>query len=74
VEVEITREDNTLLARAQSGHHQPARIASLPIPGGPILIRVVPRHGPIDSDDPYRLTLSSRPAPAGGEPAPKPAE
>ncbi len=71
VEVEITREDNTLLARAQSGHHLPARIAGQPIPGGPILIRVVPRHGPIDSDDPYRLTLSSRPAPAGGEPAPK---
>jgi hypothetical protein len=71
VEVEITREDNTLLARAQSGHHQPARITSQPIPGGPILIRIVPRHGPIDSDDPYRLTLSSRPAPAGAEPAPK---
>jgi hypothetical protein len=71
VEVEVTREDNTLLARAQSGHHQPARIAGQAIPGGPILIRVVPRHGPIDSDDPYRLTVSSRPAPAAGQPAPK---
>jgi hypothetical protein len=71
VEVEVTREDDTLIARAQSGHHQPARIASQPIPGGPILIRVVPRHGPIDPDDPYRLTVSSRPAPAGSEPAPK---
>jgi hypothetical protein len=71
VEVEITREDNSLLARAQSGHHQPARIAGQPIPGGPILIRVVPRRGPIDSDDPYRLTVSSRPAPAAGQPGPK---
>jgi hypothetical protein len=71
VEVEVTREDNTLLARAQSGHRQPARITGQPIPGGPVLIRVVPRHGPIDADDPYRLTVSSRPAPAGGAPAPK---
>jgi hypothetical protein len=71
VEVEVTREDNTLLARAQSGHHQPARIAGQPIPGGPILIRVVPRHGPIDPDDPYRLTVSSRPTPAAGQAAPK---
>lgn len=71
VEVEVTREDNTLLARAQSGHHQPARITGQPVPGGPILIRVVPRHGPVDSDDPYRLTVSSRPAPAPGQSAPK---
>jgi len=71
VEIEITREDNTLLARAASARHAPARIAGQPIPGGPILIRVVPRHGPIDSDDPYRLTVTSRPAPAPGEPSPK---
>jgi hypothetical protein len=64
VEIEITREDNTLLARAQSGHHAPARITGQPIPGGPVLIRVVPRHGPIDADDPYHLTVSSRPATA----------
>lgn len=71
VEVEITREDNTLLARAASPRHGPARIAGQPIPGGPILIRVVPRHGPIDSDDPYRLTVTSRPAPPQGDPLPK---
>ena len=69
VEVEVTREDNTLLARAASARRAPARIAGQPIPGGPILIRVVPRHGPIDSDDPYRLTVTSRPAPPPGEPA-----
>jgi hypothetical protein len=68
VEVEVTREDNTLLARAQSGHHAPAKITGQPIPGGPVFIRVVPRHGPIDSDDPYRLTVSSRPAPAVADP------
>jgi hypothetical protein len=71
VEVEITREDSTLLARAASGRHAPARIAAQPIPGGPILIRVVPRHGPIDSDDPYRLTVTSRPAPPPGDPPPR---
>jgi hypothetical protein len=72
VEVEVTREDNTLLARAASARHAPARIAGQPIPGGPILIRVVPRHGPIDSDDPYRLTVTSRPAPPPGDPPPQP--
>ncbi|HXT95434.1 MAG TPA: hypothetical protein VN853_03990 [Polyangia bacterium] len=71
VEVEITREDDTLLARAQSGHHSPARIAGQPIPGGPVLIRVVPRHGAIDPDDPYHLTVSSRPAPPPGDVPPK---
>jgi hypothetical protein len=71
VEVELTREDNTLLARAASGRHTPASIAGQPIPGGPILIRVVPRHGPIDSDDPYRLTVTSRPAPPPGDPLPQ---
>ncbi|HVV48055.1 MAG TPA: hypothetical protein VHO06_00185, partial [Polyangia bacterium] len=70
VEVEITRPDNTLLARAQGGRRAPARIDGQPVPGGPILIRVVPRHGAVDTDDPYRLTVSSRPAPAG-EAAPK---
>ncbi len=72
VEVEVTREDNTLLARAASARRAPARITGQPIPGGPVLIRVVPRHGPIDSDDPYRLTVTSRPAPAPGEPPPQP--
>jgi len=70
VEVELTREDSTLLARAASSRHAPARIAGQSIPGGPVLIRVVPRHGPIDSDDPYRLTLTSRPAPGPGDPPP----
>jgi hypothetical protein len=71
VEIEVTREDKTLLARAASARHAPARISGQSIPGGPILIRVVPRHGPIDSDDPYRLTLTSRPAPAPGDPPPQ---
>ncbi len=71
VEVEVTREDDTLLARAQSLHHTPARISGQPIPGGPVFIRVVPRHGAVDSDDPYHLAVSSRPAPAGGGAAPK---
>jgi hypothetical protein len=71
VEVEITREDSTLLARAASARHASARIVGQPIPGGPILIRVVPRHGAIDSDDPYRLTVTSHPAPPPGDPPPQ---
>jgi hypothetical protein len=71
VEIEVTREDKTLLARAASARHAPARITGQLIPGGPILIRVVPRHGTVDSDDPYRLTVTSRAAPAPGDPAPK---
>ena len=72
VEIEVTREDNTLLARAVSARRAPARITGQPIPGGPVLIRVVPRHGAIDPDDPYRLTVTSRPAPAPGDPPPQP--
>ncbi len=71
VEVEVTREDKTLLARAASARRAPARIVGQPIPGGPVLIRVVPRHGAIDSDDPYQLTVTSRPAPAPGDPPPQ---
>jgi len=71
VEIEVTREDNSLLARAASARHAPARITGQPIPGGPVLIRVVPRHGPVDSDDPYRLTVTSRPGPTPGEATPK---
>lgn len=61
VQVEILREDGTLLARAESGRHESAHIAGASIPGGPVFVRVSPRRGGGNADDPYRLTISSRP-------------
>jgi hypothetical protein len=62
LQVEVVREDGTLLARAESGRHgAAARIAGLSIPGGPVFVRIAPRRGAGSADDPYRLTLASRP-------------
>ncbi|MES1209324.1 MAG: hypothetical protein ABUS79_25580, partial [Pseudomonadota bacterium] len=61
VEVELLREDGTLLARAESGRHIPARIGGASIPGGPVFVRVSPRRGAVNAEEPYRLTISSRP-------------
>ncbi len=61
VEVELLREDGTLLARADSGRHVPARITGVSIPGGPVFVRVSPRRGAVNADEPYRLTITSRP-------------
>ncbi|MFL5304964.1 MAG: hypothetical protein ACJ8F1_07105, partial [Polyangia bacterium] len=36
VQVELVREDGTLLGRADSGRHAPARITGASIPGGPV--------------------------------------
>jgi len=63
--LELTREDGALLARAESGRHAPARLTAQPIPGGPVLIRILPARGQVNADDPYRLTVSSRPAEPG---------
>jgi hypothetical protein len=61
VQVELLREDGTLLARADSGRHVPARITGASIPGGPVFVRVSPRRGAVNADEPYRLTITSRP-------------
>jgi len=61
VKVEVLRDDGTLLARAESARHGSAHIAGASIPGGPVLVRVSARHGGGNADDPYRLTISSRP-------------
>ncbi|HVY40746.1 MAG TPA: hypothetical protein VHM31_22560 [Polyangia bacterium] len=61
VQVELLREDGTLLARADSGRHVPARISGASIPGGPVFVRVSPRRGAVNADEPYRLTITSRP-------------
>ncbi|HSS39234.1 MAG TPA: hypothetical protein VLT58_10730, partial [Polyangia bacterium] len=61
VQIELLREDGTLLARADSGRHAPARISGASVPGGPVFIRVSPRRGAVNADEPYRLTITSRP-------------
>ena len=61
VQVELLRENGTLLARADSGRHVPARISGVSIPGGPVFVRVSPRRGAVNPDEPYRLTITSRP-------------
>lgn len=61
VEVSLQREDGTLLGRAESSRRGPARIAGASIPGGPVFIRVALRKGSAAPDEPYRLTVASRP-------------
>jgi len=61
VQVEVLREDGSLLARAESDRHGPAHLGGTPIPGGPIFVRVTPRKGSGNADEPYRLAISSRP-------------
>ncbi len=61
VEVDLQREDGTLLARAESSRRGPARIAGTSVPGGPVFIRVALRKGSAAPDEPYRLTVASRP-------------
>jgi hypothetical protein len=61
VEVDLQREDGTLLARAESSRHGSARIAGTSVPGGPVFIRIALRRGSSAPDEPYRLTVASRP-------------
>jgi hypothetical protein len=61
VQVEVVREDGTLLARAESSRHGSAHIAGTSIPGGPVFVRVSAKKGGGNPDEPYRLTISSRP-------------
>jgi hypothetical protein len=75
VRLEILRADGTLLSRSEGGRRGPIRIAHLPIPGGPIFIRLAGTRGPDNPDDPYHLTVSSHPPEAdqgaAGEPPAK---
>jgi hypothetical protein len=61
VEVDLQREDGTLLARAESSRHEPARISSASVPGGPVFIRLSLRKGSAAPDEPYRLTVTTLP-------------
>jgi hypothetical protein len=67
--LEVLREtDGFLLARADAGkRHEPERIPNLFVAGGPLLIRLSAGRGDGNSDEPYRLTVASRPPEPGAE-------
>jgi hypothetical protein len=67
--LEVLREnDGFLLARADAGkRHEPERIANLFVAGGPVLIRLSAGRGDGNSDEPYHLTVASRPLEPGAE-------
>ncbi|HXJ22605.1 MAG TPA: hypothetical protein VMT03_20470 [Polyangia bacterium] len=59
VEVSLQRGDGTLLGRAESSRHGPARIAGASVPGGPVFIRIALKKGSGAPDEPYRLTVGA---------------
>jgi len=69
IKLEAIREpDGLLLVRAdQAKRHEPERLANLFAPPGSLLIRVSAGKGDANLDEPYRLTVSSRPAEPGAE-------
>jgi hypothetical protein len=69
VKLEVVREsDGAVLARADAGKRQEAeRLPNLYSAGGSILIRLSGNKGDGNPDEPYRLTVSSRPPDPAGE-------
>jgi hypothetical protein len=66
--LEVLREDGTVLARADAGKRREAeRVPNLFVPGGPVLIRVSSAKGDGNPDEPYRLSITTRPPEPGGE-------
>ena len=75
LKLELSNDAGVVLARgkpAGKGARAPLR-ASMPLPTGSVLIRVIAGRGEGNPDEPYRLTVTSRPAEADGG-APPPAE
>ncbi|HET6279455.1 MAG TPA: hypothetical protein VFH73_00755 [Polyangia bacterium] len=69
VKLEVVREsDGAVLAKADAGKRQEAeRLPNLYSAGGPVLIRLSGNKGDGNPDEPYRLTVSSRPPDPAGE-------
>jgi len=66
--LEVLAEDGSVLARADAGRRREAeRIPNLFTPGGPVLVRVSAGKGDGNPDEPYRLSVTARPAEAGAE-------
>ena len=72
LKLELSNDAGVVLVRgkpAGKGARAPLR-ASLPLPSGSVLIRVIAGRGEGNPDEPYRLTVTSRPPEAdGGAPA-----
>jgi len=75
LKLELSNDAGVVLVRgkpAGKGARAPLR-ASLPLPSGSVLIRVIAGRGEGNPDEPYRLTVTSRPIEAdGGAPTPDP--
>jgi hypothetical protein len=71
IKLEILRQDGAVLAHADAGRRREAeRIPNLFIPAGPsdpVFIRVTAGKGDGNPDEPYRLSISSRPPEPGAE-------
>jgi hypothetical protein len=74
VKLELQDEGGKSLGRGEA-KRRPLRIANVAVAGGTILIRVAAGRGEGNPDEPYRLTISSRPGGevpgAGGAPEPE---
>jgi hypothetical protein len=72
--LEIANEAGVVLARGKpTGKGKKPLRATVPVEGGAVLVRIVAGSGEGNPDDPYRLTVSSRP-PEGETPVPPPVE
>jgi hypothetical protein len=71
VQLQITSHAGAPLARSDAGkRHEPERLPNVYVEGGPngfIYIRLSAGKGDGNPDEPYRLTLASRPPEPGGE-------
>jgi hypothetical protein len=68
VKLEILRPDGSVLARADTGRRREAeRIPNLFVPGGVVFIRLSAGKGDGNPDEPYHLTIASRPPDPGAE-------
>jgi len=67
VVLEVLREDGSAAMKVDGGKRgAPERIANLYV-GGAVLLRLTPKKGEGNLDDPYRLTVAGRPIEAGAE-------
>jgi hypothetical protein len=68
LKLELSNDAGVVLARgkpAGKGARAPLR-ASMPLPAGSVLVRVIAGRGEGNPDEPYRLTITSRPAESDG--------
>ena len=67
VKLELLDSAGKSLARAE-GRRRPVKLVGVPIAAGAVLVRVAAGKGEGNPDDPYKLTVASRPIEAPGAP------